>query len=90
LYRLSRRFSKDTFLIFEDPAIPAEIEEKVVDAVKTAAKLGVDLSRKQIIARTNVLCMRIKLQTSYPNYRAGKDWWEGVKRRHPEITTRGP
>jgi len=26
----------------------------------------------------------------YGNFVAGKDWWEGVKRRHPDLTIRKP
>jgi hypothetical protein len=72
------------------PAIPIDIENKIVSSVKMAAKLGVGLSRKQILARTNVLCKRTKIQIAYPNFKAGKDWWDGLRRRHPEITIRKP
>ena len=72
------------------PAIPFATENKIVASVKMAAKMCVGLSRKQILTRTYILCKRIKMQTSYPNFKAGKDWWEGVKRRHPEITLRKP
>ncbi|MES9884670.1 MAG: helix-turn-helix domain-containing protein [Sedimenticola sp.] len=68
------------------PAVPATIENKLVETVKTAA----GLSRKQIIIRTNVLCKRIKITSSYTNFHAGKDWWEGVKRRHPDLVVRKP
>ena len=33
---------------------------------------------------------RLKLTSSFPNLYAGKDWWQGVRRRHPEITLRKP
>lgn len=63
------------------PAIPKNIEDKIVASVKKAAKMGIGLSQRQILERTNTLCKRIKLQSSYPNFHAGKDWWQGVRRR---------
>ena len=89
--RISGRFDiKEPVVHGRPPAIPFAIENKIVASVKMAAKMGVGLSRKQILTRTYILCKRIKMQTSYPNFKAGKDWWEGVKRRHPEITLRKP
>ncbi|XP_052268856.1 jerky protein homolog-like isoform X1 [Dreissena polymorpha] len=88
--RISGRFDVIKPRHGRPPAIPVEIEEKIVKSVKMAAKLGVGLSRKSILLRTNVLCRRIKLETSYTNFKAGKDWWEGVKRRHPELSIRKP
>lgn len=72
------------------PAIPKDIEDKIVESVKKAAEMGVGLSRKQMLDRTNSLYKRLKLTTSYPKFHAGKDWWQGVRRRHPEITLRKP
>ena len=89
--RISGRFDiKEPVVHGRPPAIPFAVENKIVASVKMAAKMGVGLSRKQILTRTYILCKRIKMQTSYPNFKAGKDWWEGVKRRHPEITLRKP
>ena len=89
--RISGRFDISKPIVHgRPPAIPNEIEKKIVESVKMAAKMGVGLSRKQILARTHILCKRIKIQTTYDNFKAGKDWWVGVKRRHPEITLRKP
>ena len=72
------------------PHIPFELESKVVDAVKMAARRGIGLTRKQVLARTNTLCQRTKIAGGYQNFVAGKDWWEGVKRRHPDVALRKP
>ena len=89
--RISGRFDISKPIVHgRPPAIPNEIEKKIVESVKMAAKMGVGLSRKQILARTHILCKQIKIQTTYDNFKAGKDWWVGVKRRHPEITLRKP
>lgn len=63
-------------------AIPHEIESKIVECVKIAAERGIGLSRKQVILRANVLCQRLNIKTSYPNFKAGKNWFEGLKKRH--------
>ena len=72
------------------PAIHAHIENKIVSILKMATRLRMGLSRKEYFIRTSVLCKRPKIKKAYPNFKAGKDWWEGVRRRHPEITTRKP
>lgn len=49
--RMSCRFNTDEPLFHgRQPAIPAEIENEIVAAVKMAAKLGVGLCRRHIIA----------------------------------------
>lgn len=72
------------------PALAPEIENKIVSSVKMASKLGIGLSRKQVLQRANTLCKRMDIETTYSNFQAGKDWWEGVKKRHPELVIRKP
>ena len=71
------------------PHIPRDIEHKLVDSVKMAARRGIGLTRKQVLLRTSVLCQRLNI-TRYANFKAGKDWWEGLKRRHPDVVIRKP
>ena len=40
-----------------------------------------------MLSGTNVLCKRAKICAGYGNCIAGKDWWEGVKRRHHVLTS---
>jgi len=72
------------------PALPRAVEEIIVKSVKTAAKLGMGLSRKQIMRRTQVLCKRMGLGQSYANFKAGKDWFQGLMNRFPDIVLRKP
>lgn len=72
------------------PAIPRDIELQVVEAVKMAARRGIGLTRNQILARTQMLCKNLSIKGTYGNFKAGKDWWEGVKRRHSDIALRKP
>ncbi|KAH3790440.1 hypothetical protein DPMN_168639 [Dreissena polymorpha] len=46
------------------PALAVHVETKNVNNIKIAAKLGVGLSRRQILRRTHVLCTRTQLKTS--------------------------
>ncbi|XP_045169801.2 uncharacterized protein LOC123532438 [Mercenaria mercenaria] len=55
-----------------------------------AARRGIGVTRKQVLMRTSVLCKRLRIGSGYPNFVAGKDWWEGVRRRHPDLTIRKP
>ena len=74
------------------PHISPEIENKIqfVDSVKMAARRGIGLTRKQVLLRTSVLCSRLEISSRYSNFKAGKDWWEGLKRRHPDVVIRKP
>ena len=55
-----------------------------------AARRGIGLTRKQVLLRTSVLCNRLEISSRYSNFKAGKDWWEGLKRRHPDVVIRKP
>lgn len=72
------------------PALPREVEETIVSSIKTASKLGVGLSRHQIMRRTRVLCQRLPVSPSYKNFKAGNDWLNGLMKRFPELTLRKP
>lgn len=72
------------------PALPDSVEKTIVSSIKMASKLGMGLSRKQIIRRTHTLCQRTSIDTTYRNFKAGKDWFEGLRRRHPELVLRKP
>jgi hypothetical protein len=41
--------------------IPREVESKIVDSDKMAARRGIGLTRKQLLTRTKVLCQRMKI-----------------------------
>lgn len=54
----------------QSPALPSNIETKIVNNIKMAAKLGVGLCRKHIFNLTNVLCMHVNgwvFQQGTPN-----------------------
>lgn len=58
--RVSGRFAVDV-QHGRPTAIPAEIENKIVQCVKVAAERGIGLTRKQLMRRVNVLCKRMQV-----------------------------
>ena len=54
------------------PCIPFVIEEKIVEALKMAARRGIGLTRRQVLARTNLLCQKMKLGSGYKKFKAGR------------------
>ncbi|KAK3108154.1 hypothetical protein FSP39_002119 [Pinctada imbricata] len=69
------------------PALPVEMENKIVQTVKTAARQGMGITRRQLLQRTGVLCKRTKLN-AFKNGAPTKDWWQSLKKRHPELAVR--
>ncbi|VDH90293.1 Hypothetical predicted protein [Mytilus galloprovincialis] len=72
------------------PALPLELEKSIVQSVKRASQLGVGLSRKQLLTRTGALVKKLKIKTPFKNSTPGKDWWQSLKERHPDLTIRKP
>lgn len=48
------------------PALPEEVEDKIVDTRKVASKQGIGITRSQLLRRTGELCKRLRL-TSFKN-----------------------
>lgn len=72
------------------PAIPNEIEAKVVKSALEAADMGFGISRGMLKAKTGQLVNRLKLPTPFKNGVPGNMWWRGLKSRHPELVIRKP
>nr|XP_022314252.1 uncharacterized protein LOC111118860 [Crassostrea virginica] len=86
--KISGRSDLDTN-IGRQPALPKFVEDKVVGNVIEASKRGMGISRRQLFARTHILCSRLKV-AAFKNGAPGRGWWNGLKRRHPEMTIRKP
>jgi hypothetical protein len=71
------------------PALPKEVENKIVSTLKEAAKQGIRISRQQLLRRTGALCKRLRV-SPFKKICPSKDWWSGVKKkkRHPELSIR--
>lgn len=72
------------------PAIPVEIESKVVKSALEAADMGFGISRGMLKAKTGQLVNRLKLPTPFKDGVPGNMWWRGLKSRHPELVIRKP
>ncbi|XP_021339753.1 uncharacterized protein LOC110440970 [Mizuhopecten yessoensis] len=86
--RVNQRYGSDPRL-GRPAALPDTIENKIVDTVKAAAKKGIGISRRQLLTRTGDLCRRYRV-TPFKNVAPSNQWWEGVKKRHPELSIRRP
>ena len=72
------------------PALPKEMEDTIASSAKMASKLGVGLSPRQIMQRTRVMCQKTKIAPTYGNFKAGKGWYQGLMKRHPDLALRKP
>ncbi|KAK3108839.1 hypothetical protein FSP39_017026 [Pinctada imbricata] len=70
------------------PTIPIEIENRVARAVIEAARQGIGISKRQFLRRVGSLCKQIGIKFKKGN--PGKEWYEGFKKRHPEVVIRKP
>ncbi|XP_062575504.1 uncharacterized protein LOC134237417 [Saccostrea cucullata] len=71
------------------PVLSNEIEKRIIKNVTESAEKGFGISRKQLLHRAGVLCKRNKI-TGFKNFTPTKHWWEGLKKRHPEVALRKP
>lgn len=71
------------------PVLSNEIEKRIIKNVTESAEKGFGISRKQLLHRAAVLCKRNKI-TGFKNFTPSKHWWEGLKKRHPEVALRKP
>ena len=80
----------DPGAIGRPPVLPPNIEEKLVDTVKKAADMGFGLSRKQLFSKTGQLVKSLNLKTPFKKGIPGKDWFVGLKGRHPDFVVKKP
>lgn len=71
------------------PALPMEVEQKIVDSSLKAAEMGFGISKQQLILKVSRLCKSLGLNV-FKNNIPSDDWWRGFRSRHPEISLRKP
>ncbi|XP_069131674.1 tigger transposable element-derived protein 1-like [Argopecten irradians] len=71
------------------PALPEDVEKKIVSNIKKSADRGFGVSRQQLLTRTGILCRRMNASV-FKNGAPTKHWWNGLKARHPDLTLRKP
>ena len=52
--------------------------------------MGFGLSRKQLLIKTGRIVKSLKLKTQFKKDVPGKEWFKGLKGRHPELTIKKP
>lgn len=67
------------------PALSAKLEEELVAKVENAAAMGFGVSRRQLLIKTGRLVNKLKISTPYKEGVPGKDWFDGLRKRHPTL-----
>nr|XP_026483579.1 uncharacterized protein LOC113391735 [Vanessa tameamea] len=63
-------------------AIPLEVENRLVDAIKTMEKWGFGLSREEVLNLVAEFVKSNNLHTPFTNNKPGKDWFINFRKRH--------
>jgi hypothetical protein len=72
------------------PILPPSIEKEIVDVVCLSAERGFGITKAQLLNRVGSLTKAMKLPTPFKDGLPGNDFWEGFKKRHPDISLRTP
>ena len=70
--------------------IPATIENAVVVKVIAAARAGFPLTKRQFLLKVGALVKSLGLKTQFKDRIPGKDYWQGIKKRPPDLVIRTP
>ncbi|KAK3770498.1 hypothetical protein RRG08_049133 [Elysia crispata] len=70
--------------------IPATVENAVVDTVIAAARAGFPLTKRQSLLKVGALVKSLGLKTQFKDAIPGKDYWQGTKKRRPDLVIRTP
>ena len=72
------------------PVFPIELENDLATKIKEAAAMGFGITRAQLCMKVARLATVLHLKTPFRNGIPGKDWVDGFKRRHQELSLRSP
>ena len=77
------------------PLIPAQVESGMVNKMLYAADKGFGLSRAKVMKKAGQVCQSLSFSNSFSkknpeSTKVDKDWFEGFKKRHPELVMRKP
>ena len=70
--------------------IPVTIETAVVDKVIAEARTGFPLTKRQFLLKVGALVKSLGLKTQLKDGIPGKDYWQRIKKRHPDLVIRTP
>ena len=72
------------------PALTHQLESQIVKQAQDAASMGFGINRTQLMVKTGRVVRKMRLETPFRNGQPGKQWFEGLKRRHPDLSIRTP
>jgi hypothetical protein len=78
----------NALILGRPPVLPPKVEEKVVNLATEAAEKGLGVSPRMLRAKTSQLVKRLNIHTPFRQGIPGKDWYRGLRNRHPEIVIR--
>ena len=70
--------------------MPSSVEDELVKKIINAAERGFGLSRRQVMVKAGHICKRLGISTPFNSGIPGKEWFKGLKARHPNISIRKP
>ncbi len=72
------------------PVIPAKYEEALIKQIIKASNVGFGITKKQLLVKVARMCTSLKIPNPFRKGIPGDDWWQGLKRRHPNLVLRKP
>ena len=72
------------------PAVPVDIEQLLAEQLMTISGRGFGISRQNLLLKVGSICGKLKIKTPFKGGLPGSDWFQGFKKRHPEILIRKP
>lgn len=81
---------QDGALPGKKPVFPIEIETQIATKIKDAARMGFGITRAHLCFKMGRLATQMKLKTPFRNGVPGRDWFDGFRKRNPDIVFRSP
>lgn len=72
------------------PALPSHIEREMVVKAMDASQKGFGITRRSLMVKAFQVAKKFNLNHPFRNNAAGKDWFNGLKSRHPDLAIRKP
>ena len=72
------------------PALPQDIEDQIIAQAQQAAEEGFGIGVRQLQVKTARVAHRLSIETPFKEGIPGREWFAGVKKRHPDMSLRKP
>jgi hypothetical protein len=74
----------------KETVLPLEVEIEIAEKIKEAGRMGFGITRAQLCMKVSRIALAMKIKTPFRNGIPGKDWVDGFKKRHPDVSLRTP